>query len=159
MTTRCARPTLLALLGCLALLSGLLAPMTSYTLVKELVRDEGLQAIEVIHKQNIGQLHGLHHELRATLKQLRKGRSDHETAQQLASQLSAMNQVLEIVAATEQDHPQWASSWSHRHARLVLLTQETKTLLLTANGSRAGTLPLDKVEAKLQEMKEILDIW
>jgi hypothetical protein len=39
-------------------------------LAGQTVSNEGLQAIEVLHKQNIGQLHGLHHEMRATLPAL-----------------------------------------------------------------------------------------
>jgi hypothetical protein len=158
MTTQRTRLKLIALLGCPALLFSLIAPITSYTLAGQLVRDEGLQAIEVIHKQNIGQLHGLHHEMRATLKQLTRDRNDQEAGRQLAIQLRVVNQSLDTIAATEKDHPQWAVSWSQRHARLVVLTQEMETLL-TGPGSGGGNRPLHELGKKLQEMKEILDIW
>ncbi len=152
-------PLLIALLGCLALLAALFDLLrTSHAFAEQLVSDERLQAIEVVHKQNIGQLHGLHHDMRATLKQLTRGRNDQEAARQLAAQLSTVSQALDTVAATEKDHPQWDSSWSHRHARLVVLTQEMETLLI-GPGSRDSNHPLDQLGKKLQEMKEILDIW
>lgn len=157
MTTPCTRLKVIALLGWLALLAGLLAPITKETLAGQPVSNEGLPAIEVIHKQNIGQLHGLHHEMRATLKQLSKGRSDHDAARQLASQLRAVNQVLATIAATEKDHPQWANSWSQRHARLVLLTQDMELLLARQSGD--DKRPTDQLGKVLQQMKEILDIW
>lgn len=160
MTKRRRLPTsLIALLGCLALLSGLLGLLrSSETLAEQLVGEQGLQAIEVVHKRNIGQLHDLHHEMRATLKQLTRGENDRDAARQLALQLQAVRQVLDTVAATEKDHPQWASSWSHRHARLASLIQEMATLL-TGQSGRDGHRPLDRLGKKLQEMKEILDIW
>ena len=150
---------LLALLGCLTMLTGLFDLLrTSDAFAEQLVSDERLQAIELVHKQNIGQLHGLHHEMRGSLKQLTRGRSDQEGARQLAAQLRVVNQSLDTIAATEKDHPQWAVSWSQRHARLVVLTQEMETLL-TRPGSRDGNRLLDELGKKLQEMKEILDIW
>ncbi len=150
---------LLALPGCLAMLTGLFdLSRTSHAFAEQLVSDERLQAIELVHKQNIGQLHGLHHEMRRSLKQLTRGRSDQEAARQLAIQLRAVTKALNTIAATEKDHPQWAVSWSQRHARLALLTQEMETLL-TGPGSRDGNRPLDELGKKLQEMKEILDIW
>ena len=150
---------LLALLGCLAMLNGLWDLLrTGHAFAEQLVSDERLQAIELVHKQNIGQLHSLHHEMRASLKQLTRGRSDQEAARQLAAQLREVNQSLDTIAATEKDHPQWAVSWSQRHARLAVLTQEMEALL-TRPGSRDGNRPLDDLGKKLQEMKEILDIW
>lgn len=97
--------------------------------------------------------------MRATLKQLIRDSKDQEAARQLATQLRAVNQALDTIAATEKDHPQWASSWSHRHARLVLLTQEMEALLVTGQSSRDDNRPLDQLSKKLQEMKELLDIW
>jgi hypothetical protein len=150
---------LLALLGSLAMLTGRFDLLrTSHAFAEQLVSDERLQAIELVHKQNIGQLHGLHHEMRGSLKQLTRGRNDQEAGRQLAIQLRAVSQALDVVAATEKDHPQWAVSWSQRHARLVVLTQEMETLL-TGPGSRDGNRPLDELGKRLQEMKEILDIW
>lgn len=151
---------LIGMIGCLALLTGLPDPLkSSPTYAGQLVSDEKLQAIEVVHKQNIGQLHGLHHEMRGTLKQLTRGGSNQEAAQQLAAQLRAVSQALDTVAATEQDHPQWAASWSQRHARIVVLTREMEALLPTGTSSRDSTRPLDQLGKKLQEMKEILDVW
>lgn len=97
--------------------------------------------------------------LQATLKRLTQDQSDLEATRQLAAQLRAVSQGLDTVAATEQDHPQWASSWSQRHAQLALLTQEMEALLLTVPTSRDGNRSLDQLGKKLQEMKEILDIW
>lgn len=151
---------LLALPGCLAMLTGLFdLPRTSHAFAEQLLSDERLQAIEAVHKQNIGQLHGLHHEMRATLKLLTKGRSDQQAAQQLAAHLRAVSQALDTVAATEKDHPQWLASWSERHARLLVLTQDMEGLLLTLPNGREANRPLDQLGKKLQEMKEILDIW
>lgn len=151
---------LIGMIGSLGVLTCLPNPLqSSPTYADQLVSDEGLQAIEVIHKQNIGQLHGLHHDMRATLKRLAQDQSDLEATRQLAAQLRAVSQGLDTVAATEQDHPQWASSWSQRHAQLALLTQEMEALLLTVPTSRDGNRLVDQLGKGLQEMKEILDIW
>lgn len=150
---------LLGLIGCFSLLTGLQDPLnSSQAFAAQLVSDEKLQAMEAVHKRNIGQLHGLHHDMRATLKQLTRNPND-PAARQLVAQLEAVRQALDIVAATEQDHPQWALSWNQRHARLVALTQEMEALLLAGEGSRDGTRSLNQLGKKLQEMKEILDIW
>lgn len=150
---------LLALLGCLAMLTGFFDLLrTSYAFAEQLVSDERLQAIEAVHKQNIGQLHSLHHEMRASQKQLTRGRSDQEATRQLAIQLRAVTKALDTIAATEKDHPQWAVSWSQRHARLVTLTREMEALLMGAS-SRDGNRSVDELGKKLQEMKKILDIW
>lgn len=148
----------LALLGCLVMLTGFLL-RASQTSAQPVVSDNRLQAIEMVHKQNIGQLHGLHHDMRATLKRLTQDRSELEATRQLAAQLRAVSQALDTVAATEQGHPQWASSWSQRHARLAVLTQEMQALLLAGDNSGNGKRPLDQLGKKLQEMKEILDVW
>ncbi len=160
MTKRRALPMLIALLGSLALLTGVLDLLrTSHAVADEPVTDERLQAIELAHKRNIGQLHGLHHDMRATLKQWTRNRTDQEAARQLVAQLRAVSQALDVVVATEKDHPQWAVSWSQRHARLVGLTQEMEALLLTGESSPVGKGPLDQLGKKLEGMKEILDIW
>ena len=46
-----------------------------------------------------------------------------------------------------------------RHARLMVLTQEMETLLLTERGGREAKRSLEQLRQKLREMKEILDIW
>lgn len=57
---------LIGMIGSLGVLTCLPNPLqSSPTYADQLVSDEGLQAIEVIHKQNIGQLHGLRHDMRA----------------------------------------------------------------------------------------------
>lgn len=153
-------PFLIGISGCLGMLTGLWDPVkTNTTFAEQPVSAERLQAIEVVHKQNIGQLHGLHHEMRATFKQLTRSREDQEAAQQLANQLRTVSQALDRVAATEKDHPQWANSWSQRHARLVAMIQDMEALLLTLQSGREANHPLDQLGKKLQEMKEILDIW
>lgn len=159
MTTRCTLPKLIALLGALPLLSALLAPITSDTLATELVRDEGLQAIEAVHKNNVRRLHDLHHEMRGSLKQLSQDRSEQVAGQQLAAQVRAFKQVLETVAATEKDHPQWPLSWSQRHARVVILIQNMEGLLIMGPKGQDGSLAVDHLGKKLKEIKEILDIW
>lgn len=160
MAKRHALPILIALLGSLALLTGVLDLLrTSHAVADEPVTDERLQAIELAHKRNIGQLHGLHHDMRGTLKQWTRNRTDQEPARQLVAQLRAVSQTLDVVVATEKDHPQWAVSWSQRHARLVGLTQEMEGLLLTGESSPVGKGPLDQLGKKLEGMKEILDIW
>ncbi|MDA2911532.1 hypothetical protein MYX04_11460 [Nitrospiraceae bacterium AH_259_D15_M11_P09] len=160
MTKRRALPILIALLGSLALLTGLLdLRRTSHAVADERVTDERLQAMEFVHKRNISRLHGLHHEMRGTLKQLTRNETDQEAAQQLVTQLRAVSQTLDVVVATEKDHPQWAVSWSQRHARLVVLTQEMEALLLTGESSPVGKRPLDQLGKKLEGMREILDIW
>lgn len=149
----------IALLGCPTVVLGFLSLLSAnYALAADLVSDDRIQAIEVVHKRNIGQLHSLHHEMRATLKQLTRGQGDQEPARQLAAQLGAVRQALDTVAATEQEHPQWAISWSQRHARLVVLTQEMEALFMGASRSD-GKRPVEQLASKLQEMKEILDIW
>lgn len=149
--------TLIALLGCLAMLTALFDFLrTSHAVAEQLLSDNQLQAIEAAHKQNIGQLHGLHHDMRATLKQLTRSPIN-PAARQLVAQLQAVSQTLDTVAATEKDHPQWANSWSQRHARLVALTHEMEALL--KESPRDGTRPLDLLGKKLQQMKEILDVW
>ncbi len=160
MTKRRTLPIVIALLGCLALLTGCLDLLrTSHAVADERVTDERLQAIELVHNRNLGQLHGLHHDMRGTLKQWTRNRTDQEAARQLAAQLRAVSQTLDVVVATEKDHPQWAVSWSQRHARLVGLTQEMEALLLTGESSPVDKRLLDQLEKKLEGMKEILDIW
>ncbi len=160
MTKHRTLPIVLGLLGCLALLTGCLDLLrTSHAVADEPVTDERLQAMELVHKRNIGQLHGLHHDMRSTLKQLTRNRTDQEAARQLVTQLRAVSQTLDMVVATEKDHPQWAVSWSQRHARLVGLTHEMEALLLTGESSPVGKGPLDQLDKKLEGMKEILDIW
>ena len=154
------RGLLIVLLGCLGLLSSRVDLLRAGpALADQLVSAERLQAMEAVHKQNMGRLHGLHHEMRATVKRLSKDRSDAEAAAQLAIQLRAVSQALETVAATEKDHPQWALSWSQRQARLVVLTQDMEVLLLMGPRGRDSGRSLDQLGKKLQEMKEILDIW
>ena len=132
MTQRHTLSLLFMLLGSLLLLPSLPSTMKdNLAFAGQVISNESLQAIEAVHKRNIDQLHGLHHEMRATLKQWRQDRSEQEAAQHLATQLQAVSQTLDVVAATEKEHPQWAGSWSHRHARLMVLTQEMETLLLT----------------------------
>ena len=151
---------LIVLLWCLGMLSSRLDLLrTTPAFAEQLVSDERLQSIDAVHKRNIGQLHGLHHEMRATLKRLTNDRSDYEAPRQLAIQLRAVSQALDTVVATEKDHPQWASSWSQRHVRLVVLTQEMEAFLLTGQSDRDGKRLLDQLGKKLQEMKEILDVW
>lgn len=159
MRHRYTLPVQIALLGCPTVILGFLSLLSAnYALAADLVSEDRLQAIDVVHKRNIGQLHSLHHEMRATLKQLTRGQGDQEPARQLAAQLGAVRQALDTVAATEQEHPQWAISWSQRHARLVVLTQEMEALFMGASSSD-GKRPLDLLGKKLQQMKEILDIW
>lgn len=151
---------LIALLGYVPLQPG--CPdflRASHVSAEQLISDERLQAIEVVHKQNIGQLHGLHHDLRASFKQLTRHPSDQAAARQLEEQLRAVAQTLDTVAMTEREHPQWASNWSQRHARLVALTQEMQGLLLHGPGGQDGNRLFAQLGKKLEEMKAILDIW
>lgn len=152
-------PILISLLAYLGLLTVLLGySAASQAFVEQLISSEKLQAIETVHKRNIGQLHALHHDMRVTLKRVTDP-SDYEATQQLAVQLRSFHQVLDTVAETEKDHPQWVTSWSQRHARVVVLAQEMEGLLLTAGNSRDRKRQLDQLGRKLQEMKEILEVW
>lgn len=150
---------LIALSGSFGLLAALFdLPSSSQAVAEQALSDHRLQAIEIAHKQNIGRLHGLHHDMRATLKQLTQDRSDLEATRQLVAQLRAVSQALDTVAATEQDHPQWAGSWSQRHARLAVLTHEMEALVAEQVGRDISRSP-NQLGKNLQEMKEILDIW
>lgn len=159
MTTRSALRIVILLLGGLALQAGLLdLPRADEAFAEQSLTEVELRDMEVIHKQNIGQLHGLHHEMRAAVKQLTRNSKDQEAVDRLVAQLRAVSQALDTVATTEKDHPQWASSWSQRHARLVVLTHEMESLL-TGTDRRDDKRPISQIGNKLQEMKDILDVW
>ena len=89
------------------------------------VKPQDTAELNILHAKNIVRLHSLYHQMTVTFK--------NKDVDKLKDHLLALQQALDLVESTEQNHPQWAPLWAQRRAKLLALSKEMEVHVLDLN--------------------------